>query len=159
MEIPVRSIGHVRAGSIRVAGLLALGALLASCATQPPVAEGPAAPLEPAEVRFPTGRVTVVVHDETGRPMGRTRVDFGWDRPQFYRTSGFTDQTGRVTFNGVPEMARVMIDHPGGMYSESVVVPQRGTSELFVILDTYGEYSSQNSLQGRYERERAAAGQ
>ncbi len=70
--------------------------------------------------------------------MTRTKVDFAWERPSFYRTMGFTDSIGRVTFSGVPEMANVSIDHPGGNYSRILLVPQRGTAELQVILDTYG---------------------
>lgn len=40
---------------------------------------------------------------------------------------------------GVPEVAEVSIDHPGGNFSQTLIVPQRGTSELRVILETYGE--------------------
>ena len=89
-------------------------------------------------MNFSNGRVMLVLTDEYGMPMTRTRVDFSWESPDYFKTSGFTDSTGRVTFSGVPEQAEVSIDHPGGNYARTLLVPQRGISELRVILDTYG---------------------
>jgi hypothetical protein len=111
--------------------------MLTACASTPrqfaPVS------LDTPSVPFSNGRIMVFLTDENGLPMTRTRVDFSWESPQFYKTSAFTDNYGQVTFNGVPEVAEVSIDHPGGNYSRTLLVPQRGTSELRVILDTYGE--------------------
>jgi hypothetical protein len=136
MEIPVRFSGPGLKRSIPAAGLMAMLALLAACAAGPQQSEF--VPLDSKPVGFPNGRVTLYLLDEQGMPMTRTKVDFAWDAPTFYRTMGFTDNLGRVTFAGVPEVANVTIDHPGGNYSRTLLVPQRGTAELRVMLDTYG---------------------
>lgn len=135
MENPVRFSRGPR-GCAAASSLLAVAALLASCAAGP--RQNELVPLDTQPVHFPSGRVTLVLLDEMGMPMTRTKVDFSWERPSFYRTMGFTDNIGRVTFAGVPDMAIVSIDHPGGNYSRTLLVPQRGTAELQVILDTYG---------------------
>jgi len=127
----------VRSSAVRASGVALLGVVLAACAGVPrqlsPVT------LDTPGVQFSNGRVMLVLTDENGLPMARTRVDFSWESPDYYKTSGFTDIGGWVTFNGIPEVAEVSIDHPGGNYSRTLLVPQRGTSELRVILDTYGE--------------------
>ncbi len=135
MEIPVRFPVGLKRGAGAVVPLAML-ALLASCAAGPQ--QSNYLPLDTPEVAFPNGRVTLYLLDEQGMPMTRTKVDFAWDAPTFYRTMGFTDNLGRVTFAGVPEVANVSIEHPGGNYSRILLVPQRGTAELRVILDTYG---------------------
>jgi len=136
------------AGSARVAGALALAALLAGCAAMPPRYDL-STPGTPA-VHFPNGRVTFVLTDEQGLPLQRYRVDMSWEHPDFYRTSAFTDSFGRVTFNGVPELANVSIDSPGGLYSQYLLVPQRGSNELPVILQTFGQNAQNMALQNRY---------
>ncbi len=68
---------------------------------------------------------------------------------------GFTDNLGRVTFAGVPEVASVNIDHPGGSCSRTLLVPQRGTAELRVTLDTYGA----NTISRDRERQSARGNQ
>jgi hypothetical protein len=90
-------------------------------------------------VNFTNGRIMLLLSDENGMPMVRTRVDLSWESPQFYKTSAFTDNYGQVIFKGVPEVAELSIDHPGGNFTSTLVVPQRGMMQLPVILDTYGE--------------------
>jgi hypothetical protein len=136
MEIPVRCSGPGSRRHASTAGLLAIVALLAACAAGP--RQSGFANLDRPRAEFPNGRVTLYLIDEMGMPMTRTKVDFSWDAPNFYRTMGFTDSLGRVTFAGVPEVASVNIDHPGGSYSRVLLVPQRGTAEMRVTLDTYG---------------------
>ncbi len=135
MEIPVRFPGPGLKSGAGVAGLLMV-VLLASCAAAP--RQNEFVPLDTPAVQFPSGRITLYLIDEEGQPMTRTKVDFAWEAPSFYRTMGFTDNIGRVTFAGVPEVANVSIDHPGGNYSRILLVPQKGTAELRVMLDTYG---------------------
>lgn len=117
-------------------GVLLAGVLLTACASAPrqfsPVS------LESSEVSFSSGRIMLFLTDEEGLPMVRTTVDFFWEAPEFYRTSAVTDNYGQVTFAGVPEVAEVNIDHPGGTFTTTLFVPQRGTSELRLMLDTYG---------------------
>jgi hypothetical protein len=136
MPIAVR-FEACRTATAALATVVLLGTQLAGCASVPrqfsPVS------LDTPQVQFSLGRVLLVLTDENGLPMPRTRVDFSWESPYFYKTSAFTDGTGYVTFSGVPEVAEVSIDHPGGNYTRILYVPQRGTSELRVILDTYGE--------------------
>jgi hypothetical protein len=146
MEIPVRFSRDLKSAA-RSSGLVMMAALLAACATAPQ--QNGYVPLDTPPVTFPSGRITLVLLDEMGMPMTRTKVDFAWERPNFYRTMGFTDSIGRVTFAGVPEMANVSIDYPGGNYSRTLMVPQRGTAELQVILDTYGA----NTLSRNRERQ------
>ena len=136
MEIPVRFSGSGLQRIAAATGMLAAIALLSACAAGARQSEF--ANLDTSPVEFPNGRVTLYLLDEMGMPMTRTKVDFAWDAPTFYRTMGFTDNLGRVTFAGVPEVASVNIDHPGGSYSRTLLVPQRGTAELRVMLDTYG---------------------
>jgi hypothetical protein len=136
MEIPVRFSGSGRKRAAASASLMVALALLSACAASTRQSEF--ANLDTRPVEFPNGRVTLYLLDEMGMPMTRTKVDFAWDAPTFYRTMGFTDNLGRVTFAGVPEVANVNIDHPGGSYSRTLLVPQRGTAELRVTLDTYG---------------------
>jgi hypothetical protein len=136
MEIPVRFSGSGLKRSAAAAGLMAMLGLLTACAAGPQ--QNQYLPLDTKPVEFPNGRVTLYLLDEMGLPMTRTKVDFSWDEPNFYRTMGFTDNLGRVTFAGVPEVASVTIDHPGGSYMRTLLVPQRGVAELRVMLDTYG---------------------
>ena len=117
--------------ALATGGLLVIGSLLAGCASVP--RQNALVPLDTPEVHFPSGRVTLYLLDEMGAPMTRTKVDFAWDNPSFYRTMGFTDNLGRVTFSGVPEVANVSIDHPGGNYSRILIVPQKGVAEMRVI--------------------------
>jgi hypothetical protein len=132
MEFPVRSLVLRAALAAQLAGTL----LLASCATV-------ARPPDPVllgkhDMPTSTGRVTFVLTDENGIPMTQIRVDVGWESPQFFRTSRTTDSLGRVTFSGMPEIASVSINHPGGMYTRTLQIPQQGTMEWPVILETYG---------------------
>jgi hypothetical protein len=120
-----------------LAGALICAALVTACASAPrnfaPVS------LDTPAVQFTNGRIMFLLKDENGTPMTRTRVDLSWETPQFYKTSAFTDTNGQVTFKGVPEVAEVSIDHPGGNFTRTLIVPQQGMTQLPVILDTYGE--------------------
>jgi len=136
MEIPVRNAGLDILAGIRAVAAGFAAVALASCASVTSLDSRLG--LEAPEVTFSSGRVLLVLTDEYGMPMTRTRVDFSWDSPEFYKTSAFTNSIGQVTFSGVPEVAEVIINHPGGSYQRTLIVPQRGIAELRVILDTYG---------------------
>jgi hypothetical protein len=120
-----------------VVGALACAALLSACASAP--RNFAAVSLDTPAASFTNGRVMFLLKDENGTPMTRTRVDMSWETPQFYKTSAFTDFNGQVTFKGVPEVAEVSIDHPGGNFTRTLIVPQQGMVQMPVILDTYGE--------------------
>jgi hypothetical protein len=110
--------------------------LLAGCVSRP--ASIQSLDLERRPAQFSLGRMTVVVMDEYGITMPGMRVDLSWDEPSFYRTSAFTNRQGEVSFSGVPEVAEVSINHPGGIFSDRFVVPQSGRPELRLMLDTMG---------------------
>jgi hypothetical protein len=137
MEDPVRLAELLRTFG-RASCVVLLGTLLASCASVPrqfaPVA------LDTPAVEFKQGRLTIELVDEFGSAMAGYRVDFRWDAPEFYRTSSFTDRNGKVTFAGVPEVAAVSINHEGGLFEQTISVPQRGGSDMRVMVDTRGEY-------------------
>ncbi len=153
MEIPLQSTDRNRAAVFQVIGALVLGTMLAACAAAPPGVEPVG--LGTRQAQFSNGRVTVVLTDENGLAMAGTRVDFAWERPLFYKTSSFTDSFGRVTFSGVPDVASVSIDHPGGNYTRTLLVPQQGTAELRVILDTFGA----NEIERARRRSLVSSGQ
>lgn len=119
-------------------GIPLLAAALTSCATVPE-GELPVSLGTPEVVGLQQGRVTVVVVDELGIILPGMRVNVSWEEPTFYRTSSFTNWAGEVTFSGVPEVAEINIDHPGGNYTRTLLVPQRGRPELRVMVDTMGE--------------------
>jgi hypothetical protein len=110
--------------------------MLGACATSPRSIEG--LNLDQKRPQFNNGRVTVVLVDEYGIAMPGLRVDMAWQQPSFYKTSAFTNRQGEVTFSGVPEVAEVSVNHPGGLYMSTVLVPQSGRPEMRVILDTMG---------------------
>ena len=147
MEIPVQ-FASSRVAGLRALVVLSFGALLASCAGVPrqfsPVGlDSPRPPIN-------RGRVTFELIDEYGTQMAGYMVDFGWEAPSFYKTRAFTDRGGRVTFYGVPEVAQVAINHEGGYWEQILIVPQTGSSDLRVMLDTRG------GNQARLNREREA---
>jgi len=112
-----------------------LGLLLGACAasTAPRGMDlGQPAP------RFNIGRMTVVLVDEYGIELPGMRVDLSWQEPSFFKTSAFTNRQGQVTFSGVPEIAELSVDHPGGNFTGVVAVPQSGRPEYRIILDTRG---------------------
>jgi hypothetical protein len=118
--------------------MAAMAAMISACAYAP-------RPLgltgfEPQRAEFNHGRVTVVLTDEFGSPMPGYRVDFTWQKPDFYKTSAFTNRDGQVTFTGVPDVAEVSINHDAGLYERMLMVPQRGSSELRVMVDTLGAF-------------------
>lgn len=129
-------------------GAAGLAAFLSACASMPRdpqlVGLGTSAP------KFSTGRLTVVLVDEYGVAIPGMAVDVAWDEPQFYKTSALTDRNGAVSFRGVPEIAEVSINYPGGLYHNRILVPQSGIPELRLVLDTYGEAKAMR------EREQAA---
>jgi hypothetical protein len=135
MVIPVRSSGF-RLARLPALGVALLGVTLASCAVVP--REQRPAALERPKVTFSQGRMTVVLVDEYGFALPGMQVNLSWEEPSFYKTSAFTDRQGQVSFSGIPEVAEVSVDHPGGNYTSTVLVPQSGRPEMRVILNTMG---------------------
>jgi hypothetical protein len=137
-----------------IVGGLLLASILASCA----IAPGPdaAVALDRPAVKFSQGRVTVVVLDEYGVAMPGMRVDLMWEEPSFYKTSALTNWSGKVTFSGVPQVAEVTIDHPGGIYQSTVLVAQSGAPELRVMVDTMGEAQRMRDQEKEREWERSS---
>jgi hypothetical protein len=135
MESPVHH-GHPRPAPL--AGLTAalLGSLLGACAANLRTPE--AVDLAERPAQFSQGRVTVVLVDEYGIALPGLRVDLSWEQPSFYKTSAFSNRQGEVSFSGVPEVAEVSVDHPGGRFTGTVVVPRSGRPEYRVMLDTQG---------------------
>jgi len=115
---------------------LAIATLVAGCA-QTPRAPGETGLERPAST-FSTGRIDFRIVDEYGIALPRMRVNLAWDKPTFHATSAFTNSEGAVSFSGVPPVAEVSVDHPGGIYVQTLLVPQSGRPELRVILDTMG---------------------
>jgi hypothetical protein len=137
MAIPALN-AHTRPLVKTVAGVL-LGAMLASCATSP-LPRAAAVALDRPPVQFSQGRMSVILLDEYGIAMPGMRVDLSWEEPSFHKTSAFTNSSGEVSFWGVPQVAEVTIDHPGGIYQSTVLVPQSGMRpQLRVMVDTLGE--------------------
>jgi hypothetical protein len=140
MGIPLRC-AHPLHGLFPALRMALLGTALVSCTTLPeggaPVDLG--SPQQQQVVGLQQGRVTVVVVDEQGISMPGMRVDLLWEEPSFYRTFSFTNRAGEVTFSGVPAVAEIRIDHPTGIYTRTLLVPQTGRPELRVMLDTMGE--------------------
>lgn len=128
-------------------GVVLIGALLTSCAMAP--REYVPTNLERPRAEFSQGRMTVVLVDEYGIALPGMRVNLSWTEPDFYSTSASTNFHGQVNFWGIPDVAEVSIDHPGGNYTRTVLVPQSGRPELRVMLDTLG------ASQQMRERERA----
>jgi hypothetical protein len=122
-----------------IAGLLAVAGLAAAgCASMP---AGQAVPIEgdaPA-VRFNTGRVTLYVTDLDGRPLPKAMVDIesAGRTTDYFRTAAFSDQSGRVSFNGVPEEVRISVYHAEtqGNYSRVFNVPSSGVTELHMLVE------------------------
>jgi hypothetical protein len=149
MPIPMhfRGRGGVRLPMLTVT---ALCFLLSGCAAGPQT--GGSLNLERPTPQFNRGRVTVVLVDEYGINLPGMRVDMSWDEPNFYKTSAFTNRQGEVTFSGIPDVAEVSVNHPGGIYTRVVLVPQSGQPELRVTLDTLGG----GELMRQQERDRLA---
>jgi len=138
--------------------VLSLGVLLTACASvsgqRGLVGLGIDSSPRPA---ISNGRVTVEVRDENGYTMPGYMVDIGWEEPRFYRTRAFTDRNGRVTFTGVPDVAEVTINHEGGIYQQTLIVPQSGRADLPVMLDTRGGYMARLEAQRERLRQQQAA--
>ena len=127
MAIPVRSA---------TAAIGLASAFLAACAGAPRM-HAPVG-LERPPVQFSQGRITFTVVDEYGYAMPGLRVNMSWDEPNFYKTSAFTNREGQVSFSGVPSIAEVSVDHPGGIFMQTLHVPQSGRPDVRVMLDTLG---------------------
>ncbi len=152
MEIPLRFAGFPVAG-LKALAVLSLGVMLASCAGVP-LQMAPVG-LDAPKVEFNSGRVTVELLDEYGTPMSGYKVDFSWQKPNFYRTSAFTNSVGQVTFAGVPEIAEISIFHDGGLYEQTVLVPQRSRTDMRVMVDTLGGYEARR-IEEELRRQRQA---
>lgn len=124
--------------------LLALCALLASCAAQPAsktytrYLTGSANP-----IGVQTGNLTVVTLDlNDGGALSQATVDVvaaggSANEPLFYRRSGTSDRRGMVTFRDVPRLVNVSITHSRGEFSlDNYVVPQGTPSEFRVYVET-----------------------
>lgn len=85
---------------------------------------------------FNTGRLSVVVMDQNGRPLDRAQVDVVANGTTHYRTTGVTNRDGMVSFNGVPQSVNVSVSHATGSYSQNFNVPPNGVSEMRMIVDT-----------------------
>lgn len=123
---------------------VAIAAVIAGCASGPlarPMG------LEARPVQFNRGRVMVVLTDEFGSPMPGYRVDFTWDKPDFYKTSAMTDRDGKVSFYGIPDVATVSINHDAGLYERTLLVPQSSISELRVMVDTLGAFEQRRQAE------------
>jgi hypothetical protein len=103
--------------------------------------------LEDQPVKFSHGRVTVVLIDEFGSPMPGYMVDFSWDSPNFNKTRALTNRDGRVTFNGVPDVASISIAHEAGVFEQTFLVPQSGVSELRVMVNTMGAFEQRRQAE------------
>jgi hypothetical protein len=112
------------------------GALLAACAAAPN--QNLPMGLERPPVQFSQGRITFTLVDEFGYALSGLRVNMSWDEPTFYKTSAFTNRDGQVSFSGVPSIAEVSVDHPGGLFMQTLHVPQTGRPDVRVMLDTMG---------------------
>lgn len=135
MDIParflrVRPVG-LPALAVALSALL-LGACTAGPRTFEPLGEGS------RSKPFSQGRITVLLVDEYGIVMPGMRVNLSWQEPYFYKTSAFTNRYGEVSFSGVPEVAEVSVDHPGGHYVQTLIVPQTGRPEFRAVVDTQG---------------------
>jgi len=75
------------------------------------------------------------------------RVDFTWDKPDFYKTSAMTDRDGKVSFYGIPDVATVSINHDAGLYERTLLVPQSSISELRVMVDTLGAFEQRRQAE------------
>ncbi len=62
-----------------------------------------------------------------------------------------------MTFNGVPDVAEVTINHEGGIYQQTLIVPQSGRAELPVMLDTRGGYMARLEAERERLRQQQAA--
>ena len=149
MEIPLQFTSF-RTTGLRVVMVLALGAL-AACANFPPQSRLVGPGLDSSARReISTGRLTIELSDENGSRMAGYMVDIGWTEPKFYRTRAFTDRNGRVTFSGVPDVAELSINHEGGLFQQTLLVPQSGRVDYPVMLYTQGAYQAR--LQAERER-------
>lgn len=109
--------------------------LLAACTASPRYA--PVALDRPA-VATSQGRISFTVVDEYGYALPGVRVNMSWEEPRFYRTSAFTNREGQVSFSGVPSIAEVSVHHPGGLFAETLHVPQSGMPDVRVMVNTLG---------------------
>lgn len=141
MAIPVRYV---------TAAIGLAGAMLAACAATP----GRNVPLnlERPAVQFSQGRISFTLVDEFGYALSGLRVSMSWDEPIFYKTSAFTNRDGQVSFSGVPSIAEVTVDHPGGIFTQTYAVPQSGRPDVRLMLDTMGG----GELMRQAERDRLA---
>jgi hypothetical protein len=147
MPIPMhfRTLRAARLPTLAATSLCLL--LLGGCAGSP---QYRSLDLERQPAQFSRGRVRVVLVDEYGINLPGMRVDMTWDEPNFFKTSAFTNRQGEATFSGIPDVAEVSVNHPGGIYTQVLLVPQSGQPELRVILDTMGG----GELMRQQERER-----
>lgn len=125
-------INNLRARWVWLVAALAVGAVLASCATVPAAPTAAAGPARPAGTQAPgtdgtsTGRLIVTAVDQNGEPLARADVRLRSLGKVAYRANRMTDRDGRVQFIGVPEQIEVHVEVADGSYTDSLDVPQSG---------------------------------
>lgn len=121
------------------AGLLtAVVLMLGGCASGP---TGQGVPItgEAPAVRFNNGRVLLYVTDLSGRALAKAMVDVesADSTADYFRTAAFADESGRVSFSGLPEQVRISVYHAAtqGNYSRVFTVPSTGVTELRMMVE------------------------
>ncbi len=138
-------VSNFRVRGISVGLFLAMGAVLAACASGPAPHQASGAAAAGAQTY--TGRLQIVITDQNAAPLDEATVDLRAMGTAFYRASSRTDRQGMVTFNGVPPQVEVDVVASGGNGSGSQVanVAQDGASELRLVVQTYADDSQQST--------------
>jgi hypothetical protein len=77
-----------------------------------------------------TGRLTLTILDQDGKPLERANVDLQAKGSGFYRDRGTTDTLGRIAFSSVPMSVNITVNVQNGYLSQDTQVPQSGTADL-----------------------------
>jgi hypothetical protein len=134
-------IDNLRARGLSAVAVMAMGLVLASCATAP--ATGSAGPQAPqgmptgSDSTTLNGRLMITVVDQEGTLLGRAAVQLRGLGKVAHRQIGATNADGRVEFKGVPEQVEVFVEVPNGSYTDSVSVPQDGApADIRITIET-----------------------
>jgi hypothetical protein len=84
-----------------------------------------------------TGRLTLTILDQDGKPLERANVDLRSNGPGFYRDRGTTDTLGRIAFNSVPMTVNISVTVQNGFLSQDAQVPQSGTADFRLTVQVY----------------------
>jgi hypothetical protein len=129
-NVPLR---YISASLLTVGGLM-----LGGCASYP---TGQGVPItgEAPAVRFNNGRVLLYVTDLSGRALAKAmvNVESADAAADYFRTAAFADESGRVSFSGLPEQVRISVYHAAtqGNYSRVFTVPSTGVTELRMMVE------------------------